>query len=125
MPRVVKEVMTRLFSLMEAEYPAITPEPKPLMMPWIMMLPTEMKLCCKMLGMAMMAIFFRMGKEKNSPLPSWGMVASRRNTKISASTQLTPWHRKVAQATPATPIWKAVTKRISTAMLEVEEAARK
>ena len=36
-----------------------------------------------------------------------------------------PWQRKVAHATPATPIRKAVTNRISTPMLESEEQARK
>ena len=51
--------------------------------------------------------------------------ASLRRTTRIARMQLTPWHKKVAHATPATPILKAVTKRISTAMLEVEDAARK
>ena len=34
------------------------------------------------------------------------------------------WHRKVAQATPATPISKAATNSTSTAMFAVEEPAR-
>ena len=91
----------------------------------MMMLPTEMKLCCKILGTATMAIFFSRGTEKSLGFSLVSMVRNRRNTTITASTQLTPWHRKVAQATPATPILKAVTKRMSTAMLDREEAARK
>ena len=52
------------------------------------------------------------------------MPRRRRSTASTARTQLTPWHRKVAQATPATPMSKAVTKRISTPMLDTEEMAR-
>ena len=43
---------------------------------------------------------------------------------MSASAQLTPWQRKVAQATPATPIWSFVTKTMSSPMLAVDDAAR-
>ena len=39
--------------------------------------------------------------------------------------QLILWQRNVAHATPATPILNAVTKRISTPMLETDEQARK
>ena len=47
-----------------------------------------------------------------------------RNSASTASTQLTPWHRKVAHATPATPMLKAVTNSTSSAILAMEEAAR-
>ena len=57
--------------------------------------------------------------------PSSGSARRRRRTYSIASTQLTPWHRNVAQATPATPIRKALTKRMSTRMFAVEEIARK
>ena len=77
-----------------------------------------------MLGMAMMASRLRMGREKGRTGWVVWIFFSRRAMTSTASTQLTPWHRKVAQATPATPILKAVTKRMSTAMLEREEAAR-
>ena len=70
--------------------------------------------------------FFSAGaRRKACGFSTVSMVRNRRNTTITASTQLTPWHRKVAQATPATPILKAVTKRMSTAMLDRDEAARK
>ena len=65
------------------------------------------------------------GRENHSCLPSAGRFFIRISTNSSASTQLTPWHRKVAQATPATPMWKAFTKSMSMKMLDVEEAARK
>ena len=35
-----------------------------------------------------------------------------------------PWHKNVAHATPATPILNAVTNKISTATLTVDEAAK-
>lgn len=49
---VVNDVITRLLSLTPAEYPAITPVPNPLMTFWITILPIDMKLCCKILGIA-------------------------------------------------------------------------
>ena len=58
------------------------------------------------------------------PSGRW-IFARRRNTNTSASTQLTPWHRNVAHATPSTPMPNAVTNRISTAMFERDEAMRK
>ena len=89
------------------------------------MLPTEMKLCCRMLGTAMTAKRPRWLHEKTATFPDVGIFANRRNTTTSASTQLTPWQRNVAHATPATPILNAVTNRISMKMLLVEDAARK
>ena len=83
-----------------------------------------MKLCCKMLGTAMAASCRSTRPEKQRTLPCTGIFASRRSTTATASTQLTPWHRKVAQATPATPIRNTVTNRMSTAILAVEEAAK-
>ena len=62
--------------------------------------------------------------ENSTIFPSLGSSFNRRMTTATASTQLTPWHRNVAQATPATPILKTVTKKISTAMLLKEDAAR-
>ena len=53
----------------------------------------------------------------------------RLNTKITARIQLTPWHRKVAHATPSTPLEKTgestVTNKISIPILEREEIIRK
>lgn len=72
----------------------------------------EMKLCCKMLGTAMTANFLNRDREKARAFSSAGMRRSRQNTTSTASTQLTPWHKKVAQATPATPMSKVVTKRM-------------
>ena len=50
------------------------------------------------------------GTEKSGTLPVSGSAESRRSTAMIASTQLTPWQRKVAQATPATPILKGGDK---------------
>ena len=78
-----------------------------------------------MLGMAMTANRPKWFHEKMRTRPSVGSFTKRRKTTTSASTQLTPWHKNVAHATPATPMLNAVTNRISTAMLEVDEHARK
>ena len=74
----------------------------------------------------MTTIFLKIGQEKSGDLPvPDSTFFSRRKTTSTASTQLTPWHRKVAQATPATPILNAVTNRMSIPMFAVEEMARK
>ena len=88
------------------------------------MLPTEIKLCCKMLGTAITVSRRSRGKEKRRLFPLPGIFFSCKATVVRASTQLTPWHRNVAQATPATPILKAVTKRISIPILAREDTAR-
>ena len=90
----------------------------------MMILPTETKLCCKMLGMATTAIWPSIFQENQTRSPSLGTARTRRATTHRESTQLTPWHRKVAQATPETPISKAATNSTSTAMFAVEEPAR-
>ena len=94
------------------------------MTPWMMMLPIEMHPCWSILGTATWAMRPSMDQEKRFPFSSGAMPRRRRSTASTARTQLTPWHRKVAQATPATPMSKAVTKRISTPMLDTEETAR-
>ena len=103
----------------------MTLAPKVLMTLCRMMLPTETKLCCRMLGMATMATLPSMFQEKSTTLWVDLKAPMRRNTTTMASTQLTPWHRKVAHATPATPILKPATNRISTPMLDRDETARK
>ena len=70
LPSVVKQVRLNVLSLTAAEYPAITDEPKPLTSHWMKMLPTEMKLCCRMLGMATLAICISMRRENRSACPS-------------------------------------------------------
>ncbi len=57
-----------------------------------------------MLGIAMAAIFLKRGQEKTEIFPSIFMAESRFNTRKTESMQLTPWQRKVAQATPDTSI---------------------
>ena len=94
------------------------------MMLWMTMLPIEMKLCCRMLGTATIINCCRIVLEKMGTVPSVRISYRRRITTQIANTQLTPWHRNVAQATPATPIRNAVTKRISMPMLDSDEAAR-
>ncbi len=48
----------------------------------------------------------------------------RRNTVKTARTQLKPWQRKVAHATPATPMPKNFTNRISIRIFAEEDRAR-
>ena len=78
-----------------------------------------------MLGTAIMAIRRKSLAEKSGAFSSAQIPDSLFPTTVTARMQLTPWQRKVAHATPATPIWNAATNRISTAMLAVDEAARK
>lgn len=68
--RVVNDVMTRLFNLTAAEYPAIVPAPNSLITLWIMILPIEIKLCCKILGIAIFKSFTSMINEKTGHLCS-------------------------------------------------------
>ena len=82
-------MVTRLFSLIAAAYPAVTPTPQRLITLWIMMLPMEMKLCCKMLGTAMAAMLPNSLPEKMGIFPATGMPARRRATAVTAKTQLT------------------------------------
>ncbi len=89
------------------------------------MLPTEMKLCCRILGIAITAKLLKWAQENSLALPSDFILLKRRKTKSNARTQLTPWHKKVAQATPATPILNKVTNKISAPMLAKEEQAKK
>ena len=67
------------------------------------MLPMDIKLCCKILGTAILLIFPSIFQEKTSAFSSVCMEASLFFRVMSASTQAIPWARKVAQATPATP----------------------
>lgn len=103
----------------------MTVAPKVLMTRWIMMLPTEMKLCCKILGTAMTAMRPRSEAEKICSFPVPRNPASRLTTNSTASTQLTPWQMKVAHATPATPIRNAVTNRISRADVRRRRSGKK
>ena len=57
---------------------------------WMMMLPTEMEPCCRMLGTAITTILPRIGSENSLPFSSPSTVFSRLNTTATASTQLTP-----------------------------------
>ena len=58
----------------------------------------------KMLGSATADTCFSSDQEKAGTPPSTLIAANRRNTTSTARMQLIPWHKKVAQATPATPI---------------------
>ena len=88
------------------------------------MFPTEIKLCCKMLGTATTAILLKRFHENAAGFSCVFIVASLRNTNSIASTQLTPWQMNVAHATPETPMLNAVTNRISTPMFESDEHTR-
>ena len=65
-PIVVKQVIVKVLSLIAAEYPAMTEEPKELTRLWIKIFPTEIKLCCRILGTAIRLIRFSISPENNS-----------------------------------------------------------
>ena len=123
-PSVVKDVITRLFSFTEAAYPAITPGPKLFIVPCIIILPTEIKLCWKILGTATADMSFKSTQENTEALPSVFIAAKRLNTNIIAKMQLIPWQINVAHATPATPRLNAVTNKISIKIFAVDEQTR-
>ena len=83
-----------------------------------------MKLCCSVLGIAIRANFLRITQSNRFTGPVHWILHSLLHTVNTASRQLVPWHRKVAQATPETPMENAVTNRISRKMLDTEEIAR-
>ena len=88
--RVVNDVMTRLFNLTAAEYPAIVPAPNSLITLWIMILPIEIKLCCKILGIAIFQSFTSMINEKTGHLCRTFIFDNLKNTTITARTALMP-----------------------------------
>ena len=67
-------------------------------------LPTEIKLCCKILGTAMRAMRPSIRQENSGCRSGAGTPRSRRNSVHAARTEATPWHKNVAQATPPTPM---------------------
>ena len=87
--------------------------------------PIEIKDCCKILGTAILLIFPSIFQENSAALPVVSTEASLLFRVTSASTQATPWARKVAQATPATPQWKTATKSVSSKIFPMEEPIRK
>ena len=89
------------------------------------MLPTEIKLCCKILGTATLESSPRKCQEKSLGRVSVSILRKRRNTTVIARIQLTPWHRKVAQATPSTPMPRPATNKMSMPILLTEEQAKK
>ena len=103
----------------------MTAEPKPLTKVWMNMLPTEMKLCCRMLGTATTTILRSIMPEKRATLPSVGICRSRSTSTSKDSRLEAPWAMKVAQATPATPALKPMTNHRSRMMLPTEEKIRK
>ena len=89
------------------------------------MFPIDIKLCCSILGIAIVAMLLNIRKEKARTRSVVFIELSLLRTTMTASMLLIPWQMNVAQATPSTFIPNAVTNRISTPMLIVDDAARK
>ena len=123
--RVDIQVTEKVFSLMAEEYPAMTAEPKLLTKLWMNRFPTETKLCCKMLGTAMTEICPSRWKENSGNRFVVGICFRRCRRAASASREEMPCAAKVAHATPATPMSKAMTKSKSRAIFPKEEPMRK
>ncbi len=77
-----------------------------------------------MLGTAITAILLSISHEKTGTGPSVSISDRRFITRARESAQLTPWQRKVAHATPATPMENAFTNKISTATFAADDTAR-
>ena len=93
--------------------------------PWMKIFPTEMKLCCRMLGTAIRLMRPSMFQENSSTRPCVSIDESRFLRAFSASIQAMPCAMKVAQATPATSQWKTATKIRSSTIFPREEPIRK
>ena len=84
--------------------------------------PTLSTLCCKILGIAMKAIFPSIDLENRAIFPPWVSIAATLFRKvISASIQAMPCAIKVAQATPATPQWKEITNKRSSKIFPMDD----
>ena len=92
---------------------------------WITILPMEIKLCCRVLGTATFRNLPQIFPENRGAFFVVLIARSLLKTNNRDSRQLTPWQINVAQATPATPMWRPATNQISMAILEQDEAARK
>ena len=90
LPMVVNDVITKLFNFTAAEYPAITGAPNPLITLWIKIFPMEIKLCCKILGMAMIKIFLKSSMSNSAGFSGHGIVRSLNHTVNTAMPQLIP-----------------------------------
>ncbi len=88
----------------------MTLAPKLLMTLWIRIFPMDTKLCCRVLGMATTRICRRIRPENAGAFMPFSSAAIRFMTVNIAAAQLNPWQMNVAQATPATPMLKNVTK---------------
>ena len=92
-------------------------------MVWTNRLPTETKLCCKMLGRAMVPMRRSASKEKvGAGVPA--KMCSRRRSTTHESAAETPWAISVAQATPGTPQSKRMTKIRSSTIFPTDEPMR-
>ena len=88
------------------------------------MFPIDIHDCCKILGIATIHNFLNILKENIFTFPSTFILFSLKNKTIKDKTQLNPWHKNVAQATPATPIFNLDTNITSTTILDSEENTR-
>ena len=122
--KVTREDTANPFNFIAPKNPAITLSSKVLTTPCIIMFPIEMKLCCNILGTAIIARLFNKLSEKTGKRFPSPIFFKRTITARTARIPLIPWQRKVAHATPATPILKTETNKISTPIFDNEEAAR-
>ena len=107
-----------------AEKPARAWGPKLFTTDCTSIMPMEMMDCCRMEGSAIFVISESSFLSKRAVFPQSRFRSTYRNTRKDSTAEM-PWAIKVAQATPATPIWKYFTKMKSSPMLKREENIRK
>ena len=103
----------------------MTEAPKLLTTDWTMMFPTLTKLCWSIEGTATIRKRRNICASKSGASPAGTVTFNLLTIAMHAAMHETPWHMNVAQATPSTPIPKAVTKSISANIFAVLETARK
>lgn len=92
LPSATTDVTAILLSLIAAAYPPVAHAPNALMNPCMIMLPTDMNACCKILGIATTEISFRILKSTFLIFssPSCGSFLSLTNINARARIALTP-----------------------------------
>ncbi len=124
-PKVKFGIMAKPSTRITTVLAAITAVPKELVRDWIIIMAKEKMAWVRPLGRPSCTSFFT-----KSPLGRrvWRFTVSTSFMRISRhrhSAPETAWAIMVAQATPATPIWKPATNQMSSMMLSTQATMRK
>ena len=123
LPNEKNGTVTKASTLIAAEYPASTFDPKPLTTLWTSIMPIEMDDCWTIDGTDMASILPRDGNEKR-PLPFPQVFWIIFTSTADDMTAERAWAKSVAQAAPATPMPRPATAARSRTTLSTDEKMR-